>query len=105
MRFFVAVSRLQSFILDCGDPVLGESGPRRKTSVRTRTGRRPVLYLPKHLSNIHFDKVRRCNPAQAGHVSPNTMAATVEAILGAVYLDGEVKHVSQVMQTLGLVST
>ena len=45
------------------------------------------------------------NPSQAVYISPNTMAATVEAILGAVYLDGGINHVSQVMQTLGLVAT
>ena len=33
------------------------------------------------------------------------MRATVEAILGAVYLDGGIDSVSQVMETLGLVST
>lgn len=33
------------------------------------------------------------------------MTATMEAILGGVYLDGGINHVSQVMQTLRLVST
>lgn len=33
------------------------------------------------------------------------MTATVEAILGAVYLDGGIENASQVMETLGLVST
>ncbi|KAI4266327.1 MAG: hypothetical protein L6R38_008818 [Xanthoria sp. 2 TBL-2021] len=36
-------------------------------------------------------------------ISPITMAATVEAILGAVYLDGSLQAVAPVMQTLGLV--
>ena len=65
-------------------------------------------------SNANLDRVGRLywlddficrNPSQAGYISPNTMAATVEAILGAVYLDGGIDHVSQVMQTLGLVAT
>ena len=43
------------------------------------------------------------NPAQPGYISPKTMADTVEAILGALYLDGGIDHVRQVMQTLGLV--
>ena len=63
-------------------------------------------------SNANLDRVGRfhwlddficCNPAQAGHISLNTMATTVEAILGAVYIDGGIDRVSQVMQTLGLV--
>lgn len=33
------------------------------------------------------------------------MAATIEAILGAVYLDSNINKVGEVMQTLGLVST
>ena len=44
-------------------------------------------------------------PAQRGEISQETMAATVEAILGAVYLDGGVHHASLVMHTLGLVAT
>ena len=36
-------------------------------------------------------------------ISPTTMAATVEAVLGAVYLDGSLQAVTPVMQTLGLV--
>ena len=35
-------------------------------------------------------------------VSPVTMSATVEAILGAVYLDGGLQAVTPVMQALGL---
>lgn len=43
------------------------------------------------------------NPSQGKIVSPITMAATVEAILGAVYLDSSLEKVREVMQTLGLV--
>lgn len=42
------------------------------------------------------------NPSQRGLVPPNTMAATVEAILGAVFLDSGLQSVAEVMQTLGL---
>ena len=65
-------------------------------------------------SNANLDRVGRLyglddfvcrNPSQGFYVSPLTMAATVEAILGAVYLDGGINNVSQVMQTLGLVPT
>ena len=65
-------------------------------------------------SNVNLDRIGRIhgldgficrNPSQGGHISPATMTATVEAILGAVYLDSGVESVSQVMQTLGLVST
>ena len=65
-------------------------------------------------SNANLDRMGRLhgldiyvcrNPAQGGYVSPATMTATVEAILGAVYLDGGIDDVSRVMQTLGLVST
>lgn len=63
-------------------------------------------------SNVNLDRAGRrhgldvfvCrNPSQRAGVSPATMATTVEAILGAVYLDGGIDNVSQVMQTLGLV--
>lgn len=43
------------------------------------------------------------NPSQRQVVSPTTMAATVEAILGVVYLDSDLEMVGKVMQTLGLV--
>ena len=65
-------------------------------------------------SNANLDRVGRLhgldafvcrNPAQGAHVSPITMTATVEAILGAVYLDGGIESVSEVMEILGLVST
>lgn len=65
-------------------------------------------------SNANLDRVGRLhglegficrNPSQRGHISPVTMTATVEAILGAVYLDGGIENASQVMETLGLVST
>ena len=65
-------------------------------------------------SNANLDRTGRLhgldnlicrNPSQPGYISPKTMADTVEAILGAVYLDGGIHHVSQVMQTLGLVPT
>ena len=38
-----------------------------------------------------------------GLVSPITMTATVEAVLGAVYLDSNMDTVKRVMNTLGLV--
>ena len=65
-------------------------------------------------SNVNLDRTGRLygldvfvcrNPSQGADVPPVTMAATVEAILGAVYLDGGIDNVSQVMQTLGLVAT
>lgn len=64
-------------------------------------------------SNVNLDRAGRLygldvfvcrNPSQVGYLSPATMATTVEAILGAVYLDGGIDSVSQVMQTLGLVA-
>lgn len=42
------------------------------------------------------------NPSQGEFVSSGTMATTVEAILGAVYLDGGLSAVEQVMARLGL---
>ncbi len=45
------------------------------------------------------------NPAQRAKgegISPLTMAGTVEAIIGAVYIDGGMRAVSGVMQNLGL---
>ena len=59
-----------------------------------------------HVGRLHGLDAFVCrNPAQGNYVSPSTMTATVEAILGAVYLDGGIGSVSQVMETLGLVST
>ena len=59
-----------------------------------------------HVGRLHGLDAFVCrNPAQGNHISPITMTATVEAILGAVYLDGGIESVSQVMETLGLVST
>ncbi|EON64602.1 hypothetical protein W97_03835 [Coniosporium apollinis CBS 100218] len=63
-------------------------------------------------SNTNLDSVGRRNglnsfvegnPSQQGVVPPNTMAATVEAILGAVFLDSGLESVAEVMETLGLV--
>ena len=43
------------------------------------------------------------NPAKgAMGISKGTMADTVEAIIGAVYLDGDVTEAMKVMSTLGL---
>ncbi|KAI9818400.1 MAG: hypothetical protein M1827_000458 [Pycnora praestabilis] len=63
-------------------------------------------------SNVNLDRVGRANgidacinknPAQGRMVSPGTMTATIEAILGAVYLDSGMIAAAQVMQTLSLV--
>lgn len=65
-------------------------------------------------SNANLDRVGRArgldahvcrNPSQGSYIAPVTMAATIEAILGAVYLDSNINKVGEVMQTLGLVST
>ena len=63
-------------------------------------------------SNANLDNVGRThsldelinkNPSDKdGSVGQITMAATVEAILGAVYLDGDMKSVTKVMWNLGL---
>lgn len=63
-------------------------------------------------SNANLDKVGRThglhelinkNPSDKdAPVGEITMAATVEAILGAVYLDSDMKSVTKVMSNLGL---
>ena len=65
-------------------------------------------------SNTNLDMVGRINGLEAfinknpsdkdkdGPLGALTMASTVEAIIGAVYLDGNMKSVSDVMQNLGL---
>ena len=68
--------------------------------------------LSQVASNANLDRIGRQrglqrfvngNPSQRQIVSPITMAATVEAILGAVYLDSNLEEVGEVMRTLGLV--
>lgn len=49
-----------------------------------------------------FEACINLNPSQWGPVPPLTMAGTVEAVLGAVYLDSGMKSVGSVMQNLGL---
>lgn len=65
-------------------------------------------------SNVNLDRVCRQagldafinqNTSQLGLISPNTTSATVEAVLGAVYLDSSMDTVKRVMTTLGLVPT
>lgn len=67
--------------------------------------------LSQVASNANLDSIGRQrglqrfvngNPSQGQIVSPITMAATVEAILGAVYLDSNLEEVGEVMRTLGL---
>lgn len=62
-------------------------------------------------SNANLDRIGReagldmfinTNPAQGRTISPVTMTATVEAVLGAVYLDGDMDAVKRVMEKLGL---
>lgn len=56
------------------------------------------------VGRVHgIDALINNSPTQIGvHISPLSMAGTVEAILGAVYLDSGMKAVSQVMLKLGL---
>ena len=52
-----------------------------------------------------LDTLINKNPAEPDdYVGPSTMAATVEAILGAVYLDSDMKSVTEVMRNLGLMA-
>ncbi|KFY16796.1 hypothetical protein V492_01089 [Pseudogymnoascus sp. VKM F-4246] len=53
---------------------------------------------------IHVDQLVNRNPSQQGDVPPRTIADTVEAILGAVYLDSgkDIESVRLVMARLGL---
>lgn len=62
-------------------------------------------------SNTNLDRIGRengldmyinTNPSQGRTISPVTMTATVEAVLGAVYLDSGMDDVKQVMEKLGL---
>lgn len=63
-------------------------------------------------SNANLDMIGRTNgldmlinknPSDKdANVGAVTMAGTVEAVIGAVYLDGDMKSVTQVMQSLGL---
>ena len=63
-------------------------------------------------SNSNMDRVARRhgldnfvngNRSQGGMISANVMTATLEAIVGAVYLDGGLDQVKRVMRNLGLV--
>ena len=52
-----------------------------------------------------LDTLINKNPAgQDDYVGPSTVAATVEAIIGAVYLDSDMKSVTAVIQNLGLMA-
>lgn len=53
---------------------------------------------------INIDEIVNRNPAQQGSVSPRTITDTVQAILGAVYLDSgrNIDSVRLVMVNLGL---
>ena len=83
--------------------LLSDRGIGRANEIMQRVGSNANLDRTGRLYELD-DFICR-NPAQPGHISPNTMADTVEAILGAVYLDGGINSVSQVMQTLRLVPT
>ena len=50
-----------------------------------------------------LDTLINKNPAGLeDYVGPSTVATTVEAILGAVYLDSDMESVTKVMQNIGL---
>ena len=64
-------------------------------------------------SNVNLDRIGRTNGLDAlinmsvgtvrNGLGPGTVASTVEAIVGAVYLDSNMSSVTQVMQNLGLI--
>ena len=66
----------------------------------TDKGCNPNLDFIGRLHNL--ERYIVCNPAQPNHVSPGSMASTVEAIIGAVYLNGGIDAVKSVMGRLGL---
>lgn len=83
----------------------------RPYSVLTERAGRASQIVSDVGSNVNLDRVGRLhrldqhinrNAAQGQLISPVTMTATVEAILAAVYIDGGLSAVKQVMQTLGL---
>jgi ribonuclease III len=50
-----------------------------------------------------FKNFININPAHVGELGARTLADTVEAIIGAVYLDGGLDAVPDVLATLGLI--
>lgn len=83
--------------------MISDSGTGRASDIVQQVGSNANL---DRVGRLHGLDVFVCrNPAQGDYVSPATMTTTVEAILGAVYLDSDIGNVSRVMQTLGLVST
>ncbi|KAI4114977.1 MAG: hypothetical protein LQ345_004334 [Seirophora villosa] len=70
------------------------------TRIRQEVGSNVSLNLVGRTSNI--SALVNLSPGQRA-IAPNTMAATVEAILGAVYLDSQgMTAVKAVMRTLGM---
>ncbi|KAI9739551.1 MAG: hypothetical protein M1834_006267 [Cirrosporium novae-zelandiae] len=53
--------------------------------------------------NKGLDSFVQGNPSQGRVVAPRTMADTIEAVLGAVYLDGGMIHAKEAMTVLGLI--
>jgi dsRNA-specific ribonuclease len=52
--------------------------------------------------------LERCinpNPSQKGEISDKFVSDTVEAIIGAVFLDGGLEAAVEVMEALGLLET
>ena len=57
------------------------------------------------VARLHgLDQFIERNPSQRGPMSTATLATTVEAIIGAAYLDGEQRAAECVMRALGLLS-
>ena len=82
--------------------------------MNNRSIERAYRILAEKGSNTNLDLIGRTNgldtlinknPSQEDdYVAPSTMASTVEAVIGAVYLDSGMESVARVMQNLGMMT-
>lgn len=60
--------------------------------------------LSQQASKVHLSDMIKKNPCQQGDAPRETLASTVEALIGAVWFDcgGRINVIEQVMEKLGL---